>query len=145
MPSAAAMTRSSGVVMKPRTNSALAPTYTVVTVTTALSLRGYWRTFSERMAWTPATTMMRLTTMAMTGRRMKRLVKLMSPSPSAVGRRGSQLGRGSVFLHLHRLPISDLERAVAHHRLASLEPGHHGHEVAPALAGTHETLPRHEV
>ena len=42
------MTRSSGVVMKPRTSSALAPTYTVATVTVALSLRGYWRILSER-------------------------------------------------------------------------------------------------
>ena len=53
MPSALAITRSSGVVMKPRTRSALAPTYTVVTCTTAMSLRGYWRTLSERMACKP--------------------------------------------------------------------------------------------
>src|SRR5439155_632306 len=38
MPSALAMTRSSGVVMKPRTRSAFAPTYTVDTRTTAISL-----------------------------------------------------------------------------------------------------------
>ncbi len=47
MPSALAMTRSSGVVMKPRTRSALAPVYTVDTRTTAMSLRGYCRTLSD--------------------------------------------------------------------------------------------------
>ena len=41
MPSALAITRSSGVVMKPRTRLAFAPTYTVVTRTIAMSLRGY--------------------------------------------------------------------------------------------------------
>src|SRR6516225_5506514 len=75
MPSAAAMTRSSGVVMKPRTRSALAPTYTVVTVIAAFSLRGYWRTLTERMAWKPAIRITRFTTIASTGRRMKISVK----------------------------------------------------------------------
>ena len=42
----------------------------------AFSLRGYWRTLSVRIACTPAMMMIRLTTMAMTGRRMKRSVKL---------------------------------------------------------------------
>ena len=72
--SAAAMTRSSGVVMKPRTRFALAPTYTVVTVMVAFSLRGYWRTWSVRIACRPAMMMTRLTTAASTGRRMKRSV-----------------------------------------------------------------------
>ena len=78
MPSAAAMARSKGVVMKPRTRSALAPTYAVETVTTEFSLRGYCRTVkpllplsAARMAWVPAMMMTRLTTMARTGRRMK--------------------------------------------------------------------------
>ena len=74
IPSAAAMARSSGVVMKPRTRSALAPTYTVVTVIVAFSLRGYWRTVRFRMAWTPAMTITRFTTSARMGRRMKRSV-----------------------------------------------------------------------
>ena len=74
MPSAAAMARSSGVVTNPRTRSALAPTYTVVMVTEALSLRGYCRTLTERMAWMPAMMITRLTTRASTGRRMNRSV-----------------------------------------------------------------------
>jgi len=40
----------------------------VVTVTTAMSLRGYCRTLSERIDWSPAIKMTRLTTMASTGR-----------------------------------------------------------------------------
>ena len=69
------MARSSGWVTKPRTRSALAPTYTVVTVTVAFSLSGYCRMLSERMACKPAIKMIRLTTVASTGRRMKISVK----------------------------------------------------------------------
>src|SRR5687767_5901963 len=74
-PSADATARSSGVVMKPRTSSALAPTYTVLIVTAAFSLRGYWRTESERHDWMPAMTIRKLTTSATTGFWMKRSVK----------------------------------------------------------------------
>src|SRR5712692_2694672 len=74
------MDRSSGVVMKPRTRSALAPTYAVVTVMAAFSLRGYWRTLSERTACTPAITIRRLTTTARTGRRMNRSVNFIASS-----------------------------------------------------------------
>src|SRR6516225_7157077 len=70
MPSALAITRSSGVVMNPRTRSALAPTYTVETCTTAMSLRGYCRTLSERIDCRPAIRITRLTTIARTGRLM---------------------------------------------------------------------------
>src|SRR5260370_1271513 len=41
---------------------------------TAMSLRGYCRTLSERMDCNPASKMMRLTTLANTGRRMKKSV-----------------------------------------------------------------------
>src|SRR5215831_8748667 len=101
MPSAAAMTRSSGVVMKPRTSSALAPTYVVVMVMAAFSLRGYWRTLSDRIACNPAMVMARLTTMAMTGRRMKRSVNVMG---SLLFRRlGRELRLGSqLVLDHHR-------------------------------------------
>src|SRR5687767_2759545 len=71
MPSAAAIARSRGVVMKPCTSCALAPMYAVRTVTVALSSRGYWRTLSERIACNPAMMITRLTTTARTGRRRK--------------------------------------------------------------------------
>src|SRR5438034_1800505 len=85
MPSAAAIARSSGVVMKPRTRSALAPTYAVRTVTVALSSFGYWRTFSDRIAWNPAMRITRLTTMARTGRLMKVSVSFMALGARARG------------------------------------------------------------
>src|SRR5712691_8824935 len=74
MPSALAMTLSSGVVMNPRTKSALAPTYAVVTFTTAISLLGNCRTDRDRIACSPAIRITRLTTTARTGRRTKRSV-----------------------------------------------------------------------
>src|SRR5512134_796150 len=123
MPSAAAMTRSSGVVMKPRTSSALAPTYTVVTVMAAFSLRGYCRTLSERMAWRPPIRTTRLTTSASTGRRMKRSVKRMRAIGALlVDRSGIQLDGWSQIIpedDLH--PRAQLERAVADYRLTLLE------------------------
>ena len=60
--------------MKPRTRSAFAPTYTVETAMTAVSLLGYWRTESDRIDCNPAIRITRLTQIARTGRLMKRSV-----------------------------------------------------------------------
>src|SRR5262249_9357208 len=140
MPSAAAMARSSGVVMNPRTRSALAPTYTVVTVTVALSSLGYWRTFSERTACRPATRMTRLTTIASTGRRMKMSVNFMA---LAILRLGRQLRAGlDVVLHHHRRPIPQLETARDHNLLARGHAVRDGDVVAAGLGGAHELLAR---
>src|SRR5574341_1246712 len=92
MPSALAMTRSSGVVMKPRTRSAFAPMYAVVTRTTAMSLLGNCRTLSDRIDWMPAMRMTRFTTTARTGRRTKRSVKDFFIS-AVLGLRGRAVGR----------------------------------------------------
>ena len=54
----------------------------VVNVTTAMSLRGYWRTLSARIDWIPAMRMTRLTTIARTGRLTKRSVNFISCSPA---------------------------------------------------------------
>src|SRR5208283_2059106 len=89
-------------------------------------------------------TMRRLTTMAMTGRRMKRSVNFMVPLPSAVGRRGGQLSLLSVVLHHHRHSISKLEGAVAHQRLALLESGDDCHEVPASLSHADESLSRNQ-
>src|SRR6267143_4431932 len=123
MPSAAAITRSRGVVMNPRTRSALAPTYAVVTVMAAFSLRGYCRTLSERIACTPAITISKFTTMARTGRRMNRSVNLIgTPRGSLVdGLRGQLRAGGEILPHHHRRAVAELERAAAHDRLARLE------------------------
>src|SRR5882724_12861229 len=141
MPSAEAMTRSSGVVTKPRTSSAAAPTYTVVMVITAFSLRGYWRTLSERIACTPAITIRRLTTRATTGRRMKRSVNFMrGPFPgSLVHRLRVDLRlRGHLVLHHHRRAVAQLEGAAAHDRLSRGQAVHHRHQVSAALTQADE-------
>src|SRR5205085_4151090 len=91
MPSALAMTRSSGVVMNPRTRSALAPTYVVDTCTTAMSLRGYWRTLKERIDCKPAIRITRLTTIDSTGRLIKRSVNFIRYPRLAVRGLGSRI------------------------------------------------------
>src|SRR6266542_2189722 len=140
MPSADAITRSIGVLMKPRTSSAFAPTYAVVTMTCAFSLRGYWRALIERIAWSPAMTMTRLTTIAMTGRRMKRSVSFMVSSrcsgASLLGRLRGELRNGGA------VAVAQLERAAAHHRLSRVQSGDHRDDVPPALSRADELLPR---
>src|SRR5262245_58047870 len=116
MPSAAAMARSSGVVMKPRTRSALAPTYTVRTVTVALSSFGYCRTFSVRTAWMPATMISTLTTIASTGRRKKTSVTFMASA--VLGMRRELRFRLDGVVDDHGRVVPQLERARADHLLA---------------------------
>src|SRR6516164_3819852 len=144
MPSAAAIARSSGVVMNPRMRPALAPTYAVVTVMAAFSLRGYCRTLSERMACTPAMTMSRLTTMARTGRRMKRSVNFICSSLLHGLRIGLHVGR-ELVVHRQRRPVVQLECAARNDGLAGLEARAHRHEVAAPLAQPDELLVGDEV
>src|ERR1700690_540797 len=148
MPSAAAMARSSGVVMKPRTRSALAPTYTVVTVTDEFSLCGHCRTLSERYAWNPDMKITRLTTIARTGRRMKMWVNFPVGVGAQGGRRSGVPGRGSQLrVGSHRIVPDDraagpkLEDARPDDGLPLLEPRHHGDKVAPLDAEAHDLLP----
>src|SRR5918992_5013337 len=141
MPSALAITRSSGVVMKPRTRSALAPTYTVDTRTIAISLRGYCLTLKERTDCSPAIRITRLTTIASTGRLMKRSVNRIGCS-SVVFRRGRRIVAG-----LHRVvdedrdPVPQLEHAGGHHFVARIDAREHRHLVAARRAGLDELLP----
>src|SRR5437763_6874349 len=163
MPSAPAMARSSGAVMKPRTRSAFAPTYAVVTTTLAMSLRGNCRTESERTAWSPAMRMTRLTTMARTGRLMKRSVSFRvvvawlrgceavgatrprndaaSQPPLRVFRfRRRAVARLHRVVDRHRGAGPQLEHARGHHFLARLDAGEHGDLVAARAAELHELL-----
>src|SRR5689334_7454176 len=111
MPSAAAITRSSGALMKPRTRSGLAPTYDVVTLIVAFSLRGYCRTLRERTACRPAIRITRLTTIARTGLRMKRSVNFMTQPFSVVSRLRIDRGLGSELVVDHeRSAVAQLER-----------------------------------
>src|SRR2546421_11938613 len=110
MPSAAAMTRSSGVVMNPRTRSALVPTYAVRTVTVALSSFGYWRTLSVRIACRPAMMMTRFTTIARTGRLTKMSVNFNAASP-ILGMRGELRLDFDVVVDDDARAVAQLERA----------------------------------
>src|ERR1035441_3331913 len=148
MPSAAAMARSSGVVIKPRTRSALAPTYTVVTDTAALSLRGYCRTTRVRIAWTPAIRITRFTTRASTGRRMNRSVKdfMGAPRGSTVGRTGGHVVlRPQVVVLDHGHAVAELEDAGADNTIPGLEARLHTHEVAARAARPDELLPHRQL
>src|SRR4051812_20321602 len=140
MPSAAAMARSSGVVMKPRTRSALAPMYAVRTVTVALSSLGYWRTLSVRIACNPAMMITRLTTIARTGRLTKISVNFKGASP--VLRVRVELGIGlDVVVHDDRGAIAKLESTDRDHLLAGLDAIDDGHEVSACFARSDELLP----
>src|SRR5664279_2977238 len=138
MPSAAAIARSNGVVMNPRTRSALAPTYTVVTVTAALSLRGYCRTTRVRIAWNPAIKITRFTTRARTGRRMNRSVKdfMDAIRGSTIRRVGRQVVlRRQVVVLDHRHAVAQLEDAGADNALAGLEARFNAHKIPPSALG----------
>src|SRR5262249_21901287 len=139
MPSAAAMARSSGVVMKPRTRSALAPTYAVFTVTVALSSFGYCRTLSDPIAWNPAMTMTRLTTIARTGRRTKMSVNFMTALP--VFRVRGELGVGlDVVVDDDAGAVAELEGPGAHDVLAGGDAVGDRDEVAARPRHAHELL-----
>src|SRR5437660_1166946 len=168
MPSALATTRSIGVVTNPRTRSALAPTYTVVTCTTAMSLRGYCRTLSDRIACNPAIRMTRFTTIASTGRLTNKSVNFMSaltaanerniPHPalrpfSAKSKRFDDLlnlavlrFRSRVVVGLHRVvdhdrcPIAQLEHSRAHNFIAGIQAGHNRHLIAARPFNSHHLL-----
>src|SRR5215472_10473936 len=117
MPSAAAMARSSGVVTNPRTSSASAPTYTVRTVIVALSIFGYWRTVTPRIACSPAMRMTRFTTIASTGLLTKMSVNLIARL-SPIRRVRRELGsRLDLVVHDDGHSVSQLERAARDHLL----------------------------
>src|SRR6188508_3844777 len=103
-----------------------------------MSLFGYWRTLSERMAWSPAMRMTRLTTRARTGRLTKRSVNF-TGSASVVFRLGSGLvRRPRLVAHEHGRARAQLERARSHDLVAGLEPGEDGDLVAARAAQLHE-------
>ena len=68
MPSTPAIRSSTSWVMRDSTTLAAAPGYATSTETIGGSMAGYSRTGSEKKAMAPASTMMRLTTAANTGR-----------------------------------------------------------------------------
>src|SRR5437868_13512427 len=118
----------------------------------AFSLRGYCRTLSERTACTPAITISRFTTIASTGRRMKRSVNFMVSIPNAgpgslvVRRLGGDFSdRRQVVAQGQRAAVVQLEGAARDDGLAGLEAGEDRDEVAAPLAEPHELLLRDEL
>src|SRR6516162_9817145 len=99
-----------------------------------MSLRGYSRTESVRIDWIPAIRITRLTTIARTGRRMKRSVNFMGAflgPASAVDRVGRGVVAGlRLVVDLHRRAIAQLEHARRHDFLAGFEPREDGDLIA---------------
>src|SRR6187431_1812598 len=105
-----------------------------------MSLLGYWRTLSERMACSPAMRITRLTTRARTGRLTKRSVNFKGFA-SVVFRLGRGLVRGlGLVAHEHGGPRAQLERARSHDFVADLESGEDRDLVAARAAELHELL-----
>src|SRR2546423_9405994 len=120
----------------------------------AMSLRGYWRTLIVFIACRPAMRMTKLTTIASTGRLMKRSVK----DFMSIFR--SRIDRLRIFLRLWREVVIDRYRHsiaqfentgandglsglkhTARHAFAGFQSCRHGHKVAPRLAYAHKLLP----
>src|SRR5213083_1994764 len=137
MPSALAITRSSGVVMNPRTRSAFAPTYTVETRTMAISLRGYCRTLSARMDCRPAMRITRLTTIARTGRLTKRSVNRIL----TVLWLGCRLvGRLNLIVDENRSAVAKLEDTGGDDLFLRLDPRQNRDLIAARGSELHELL-----
>src|SRR5258708_12917651 len=103
-----------------------------------MSLRGYWRTLSERMDCRPAMRMTRLTTTARTGRLTKRSVNFTSV---VLGLGCRVVGRPHLVIHVHGGPVAQLEHAGGRHFLARAEAGEDGHLVPAGAAALHYLLP----
>src|SRR5208283_3032157 len=90
-----------------------------------------------RIAWYPAIKMIRFTTVATTGRLMKRSVKFILPPPfclSAVRRSRRQLTlRFDVVVHRDMQTVLQPEHARRHHFFAGLQPGSDRDEVTSRL------------
>src|SRR5258706_15066867 len=98
----------------------------------ALSLRGYWRTLSVRMAWNPAIRITRLTTSASTGRRMKRSVNDFMRLAVAGFRGRFDFRREFVVLDDART-IAKLEQTRTRHLVTRLQTTDHADKI-PARA-----------
>src|SRR5688500_16718576 len=111
----------------------------VVTRMTAMSLRGYCRTLSERIPYRPAIRITRLTTTASTGRRMKMSVSFIA-TPSSVVRRpgGRVVGWGHGVVHEDSSAAAQLEDAGGHNLRAGGDAFQHRHLIAAPAAQLHE-------
>src|SRR5215471_8220009 len=102
-----------------------------------MSLLGNWRTESDRMAWTPAMRITRLTTIARTGRRMKRSVNFML---AVLGLGSRVVRRLHLVVDQDRSAVAQLEDPRGHDFLAGLHTRGHCDLVAAGAAQLHELL-----
>src|SRR6185503_11221271 len=107
---------------------------------TAMSLLGYWRTLSERMACSPAMRITRLTTRARTGRLTKRSVNFKGFASVVFRLGGGLVPRLRLVPHEHGRARAQLEGARSHDLVAGLEPGEDGDLVAARASQLHELL-----
>src|SRR6185369_1222758 len=100
----------------------------VVTVTIAFSVRGYCSTGSDSTARTPSTRIIRLITVASTGRRMKMSVKFIGLLLAR--RRVGVVARLDGVVDHHRRAVTQLDLSGGHHRRAWLDAAQHRDLVA---------------
>src|SRR3974390_515880 len=113
----------------------------------ALSVFGNSRTGSEIAARRPRTRIIKLTTVASTGRRMKRSVNPLIARPPSSLLDGSRVRHGRRVARIvdrHRRPVAQLDLPGGHHGLALLESVFDRHLVAPRQPGLHQYLARDE-
>src|SRR5580693_8463127 len=99
------------------------------------SLRGYCRTLMLRIAWYPAIKIIRLTTVATTGRLINRSVKLISSSRrSTVCRVRRQVAaRLNLVIDLDGCAALEPEHARCDNFVTRLKPGDHRNHIAACL------------
>src|ERR1700730_3410361 len=115
----------------------------VVTVTTAFSVRGYCKIGNEPAARNPSTRIIKLTTLASTGRRMNMSVKFMPEGPAlpVVRLWIDVVRRLHRVVHHDRRVIAQLELAGGDDDVAFLDAGEQRDLIAARLAGGDEGLP----
>src|SRR6266853_5321352 len=117
----------------------------VVTVIDAMSLRGYWRTLIVFIACKPAMRMTKLTTIASTGRLMKRSVKdfmsRISIFASRICRRRIHLRfRRESIVDRYRRSVAQFENSRAHDGFIRFQPIENRHEIAARFAHPNKLL-----
>src|SRR5438876_3980457 len=108
----------------------------------AMSLRGYWRTLIVFIACKPAMRMTKLTTIASTGRLMKRSVKdFMSILGSRIYRRRIHLRfRREIIVDRYRHSIAQFENSRAHDGFIRFQPVDNRNEIAACFAHPNKLL-----
>ena len=141
MPFACATAVSIGVVMKPAMESGSAPGKTVVMVTRPFSVLGYARTCSELKERSPTIKIIRLTTEASTGRRMKMSVNFMRRCALLVRRRRVRVvRRQQLVVDDHRRAVAQLHLAGRDDHVALVDAAQDRHLIAARRAELDEAL-----